>query len=329
MAAAIRAAQPADWPAVAELLAASGLPTAGLREHFASALVAVESGGVVGSAALELYPEGALLRSVAVSAAARGSGIGRELTQAAIRLAERRHAPAIYLLTTTAERYFPKFGFETISRGAVPLSIQSSVEFTSACPASAAVMRRRLRIVRAATLDDLPALIDIYNHYVLHTAITFDLRPITPDERRAWFEDHRGGRHRVLVAAGPDGSCLGYATTSRWRPKAAYETTVEASVYCRPDVVASGCGSLLYTALFEAIAAEDIHRIVAGISLPNAASVRLHERFGFSQVGVFHAVGRKFDRYWDVAWFERPLTLENAAGAIVRAGTARPSRPPA
>lgn len=165
-------------------------------------------------------------------------------------------------------------------------------------------------LVRSATPDDLPALTAIYNHYVEHTTITFDLRPFEPHERRGWFEDHStSGRHRLLVAADRDGGCLGYATTSRWRPKAAYDTTVEASVYCAPAAVGRGVGSALYRALFEAIAGEDVHRIVAGISLPNPASIRLHERFGFQAVGVFHNVGRKFDRYWDVAWFERPLKL--------------------
>ena len=109
------------------------------------------------------------------------------------------------------------------------------------------------------------------------------------------------------MAADPDGTLLGYATTSRWRPKAAYDTTVESSVYCRPDVVGRGIGSALYSALFESLAGEDIHRIVAGVSQPNPASVALHLRFGFRQVGVFSNVGRKFGEYWDVAWFERPL----------------------
>jgi phosphinothricin acetyltransferase len=163
--------------------------------------------------------------------------------------------------------------------------------------------------IRPAAIEDLPALTAIYNHYVVHTAITFDLQPFAPEQRRPWFDDHAAaGRHRLLVAAGADGSCLGYATTSRWRPKAAYDTTVESSVYCHPEAAGRGVGSALYAALFEAIAHEDVHRIVAGISLPNAASVRLHERFGFAPVGVFHAVGRKFDRYWDVAWYERPLS---------------------
>src|SRR5258708_7052449 len=162
--------------------------------------------------------------------------------------------------------------------------------------------------IRPAVLDDLPALTSIYNHYVVNTPIPFAPQPFEPEGRRAWFDDHSSsGRHRLLVAIDPDGSLLGYATTSRWRPKAAYDTTVESSVYCRPDVVGHGVGTALYSALLEALAVEDVHRIVAGISQPNPVSVALHLRFGFRQVGVFSKVGRKFGQYWDVAWFERAL----------------------
>jgi phosphinothricin acetyltransferase len=162
-------------------------------------------------------------------------------------------------------------------------------------------------MIRPATLDDLPALTEIYNHYVINTAITFDLQRFTPAGRRAWFDDHRpDGRHRLLVAI-DDERVVGYATSSRWRPKAAYDTTVESSVYIHPDAVGHGIGTALYSALFEALSAEDIHTIVAGISLPNPASVALHERFGFRPVGVFGEVGRKFDRYWDVAWYQRDV----------------------
>jgi phosphinothricin acetyltransferase len=166
-------------------------------------------------------------------------------------------------------------------------------------------------VIRAATLGDLPALTDIYNHYVIDTTITFDLRPFTADERQPWFDDHKAsGPHRLLVATDARGVCVGYASTSRWRPKPAYNTTVEASVYCHPDALGKGYGTALYTALFRSLEFEDVQTIVAGVSLPNPASVSFHERFGFQSVGVFHAVGRKFDKYWDVAWFERPLKLE-------------------
>jgi len=160
--------------------------------------------------------------------------------------------------------------------------------------------------VRPAVAADLAALTAIYNHYVVHTPITFDVTPFAPRERRAWFDAHAGsGRHRLLVAADGD-EVLGYATTSRWRPKAAYDTTVESSVYVRHDRVGRGIGRQLYAALFAAVAREDVHTIVAGVALPNDASIALHQRCGFAQVGIFREVGRKFDRRWDVAWFQRP-----------------------
>src|SRR4249920_2853510 len=84
--------------------------------------------------------------------------------------------------------------------------------------------------VRAATLDDLEALTHIYNHYVVNTAITFDLRTFAAPERQEWFDDHRdSGPHRLLVATDGHNRCLGYASSSRWRPKPAYNTTVETS----------------------------------------------------------------------------------------------------
>ena len=161
--------------------------------------------------------------------------------------------------------------------------------------------------IRAAVDADLTALTEIYNHYIVHTPITFDLNPVTPDERRPWFSEHAAeGRHRLLVAE-EDGRVMGYASTSRFRPKAAYDTTVESSVYCRAGAVGRGIGTMLYRELFQSIAGEDVHQIVAGVTQPNAASVALHTRAGFQPVGVFSSVGRKFDRYWDVAWFQRAL----------------------
>jgi phosphinothricin acetyltransferase len=163
--------------------------------------------------------------------------------------------------------------------------------------------------VRPARREDLPQLTEIYNHYVLHTPVTFDLEPYSVEGRVAWFQQFGpGGRHRLLVAEDA-GAVVGYAGTMRFRPKAAYDVTVETTIYCRPETAGTGVGSRLYSALFAAIAGEDIRRILAGYTLPNPASAALHERFGFRRVGVFSQIGRKFGRYWDVAWTERPLHL--------------------
>jgi len=140
----IRRAVTDDMDGVEELLARNHLPLAGWREHVATTLVARQDGEVVGSAALEPYADGVLLRSVAVAPHLRGRGLGRDLTEAALRLARELHAPAVYLLTTTAAGFFPRFGFESIARGDVPASVQTSIEFTSACPATATVMRKTL-----------------------------------------------------------------------------------------------------------------------------------------------------------------------------------------
>jgi len=133
-----------DYEVIVRLIEAQHLPVEGLRDHLGTTLVAREDGVIVGSAALEVYRDGALLRSVAVAQARQGTGVGRDLTDAAIGLAQALHVSALYLLTTTAERYFPRFGFERIDRTDVPPSVQASVEFVSACPASAVVMRKRL-----------------------------------------------------------------------------------------------------------------------------------------------------------------------------------------
>jgi len=140
----VEAARPVDGDEVLGLLRRSGLPVEGLTEHLSTTLVAKEDGRIVGSAALEMYPDGALLRSLAVDEQEQGRGLGHELTSAAIQLANDLHAPAIYLLTTTAEGFFPRFGFERITRADVPATVQRSVEFISACPSSATVMRKSL-----------------------------------------------------------------------------------------------------------------------------------------------------------------------------------------
>lgn len=163
--------------------------------------------------------------------------------------------------------------------------------------------------IRPALPTDLPRLTEIYNYYVINTAITFDLEPHTVERRAQWLAEHSTtGRHRLLVAE-EDGRVVGYASTSRFRDRAAYDTTAEASIYCAPQATGCGLGRALYGELFAAVANEDINRLAAGITLPNEASVALHRRFGFVPVGIFTQVGRKFGRYWDVAWYERPQRL--------------------
>jgi len=140
----IRRAKDSDLVAVERLLAASNLPTDGVRDNFSSFVVADDNGAITGAIGLEKYGSAALLRSAVVSAESRGSGIGRKLVEQLVRRAEEAGVDELYLLTTTAEDYFPKFGFIRTSRAAVPDSVKSSAEFRGACPDTAVVMTRRL-----------------------------------------------------------------------------------------------------------------------------------------------------------------------------------------
>ena len=161
--------------------------------------------------------------------------------------------------------------------------------------------------IRPATEADLPALVDIYNHYVLHTPITFDVDPYTVESRRPWFDLFAPiGRYRLLVAE-VAGRVVGYSSSRPLRDKAAYDTSVEVSVYLHHEHTGRGLGRRLYEALFQSLEGEDIHRLFAGITLPNPTSIALHERLGFVHTGVWRQVGRKAGQYWDVAWMERAI----------------------
>src|SRR5688500_5830744 len=141
----IRPAAPGDLPGVERLLTDSDLPLAGVRENFGDFVVAEANGEIVGVAGLEVCCDDALLRSVAVRPEWRSRGVGRALVTNAIASAESRGFRALYLLTTTAEHYFPSFGFKKIERADVPEAVRATDEFTTACPASAAVMSRSLK----------------------------------------------------------------------------------------------------------------------------------------------------------------------------------------
>lgn len=136
-----------DLPDILTLLERSDLPKDSIANHVTTTLVARKANRIVGSAALELYGTGALLRSVAVDEPIRGQGIGRKLTDAALELARRHKIKTVFLLTETASQFFLRFGFRPVSRSQMPDTVKRSVEFSSACPTSAQVMVRHLEKV--------------------------------------------------------------------------------------------------------------------------------------------------------------------------------------
>ncbi|HWU55360.1 MAG TPA: GNAT family N-acetyltransferase [Rhizomicrobium sp.] len=163
--------------------------------------------------------------------------------------------------------------------------------------------RDETALIRRIEPRDLPALLDIYNHYVRETPITFDIEPRTLAQRKAWLESFVAqGRYQCFVVV-RSGAAVGWASSHPYNERAAYGTTVSSSIYLAPGAAGQGLGRRLYAALFDALAAEDVHRVFGGITLPNEVSVRLHRSFGFEHVGTYKEVGRKFGRYWDVATY--------------------------
>jgi len=162
-------------------------------------------------------------------------------------------------------------------------------------------------VIRPAQETDLPRLTEIYNYYIRETAVTFEVEAYSVEQRKPWLAQFgETGRYRILVAE-RDGSVVGWANSRRFHERAAYAPTVESSIYLDPAARGQRIGTQLYGALFDLLRGEDLHRAIGGITLPNHASVALHRRLGFTPVGVMREVGRKFDRWWDVGWFQKDL----------------------
>ena len=140
----IRRAKSSDLSAVESLLTASDLPTDGVRDNFSGFVVADDNGAIAGAIGLEKYGSVALLRSAVVAPDHRGTGVGRKLVEQLLERAEEAGVDELYLLTTTAEKYFPRFGFTRTTRATVPDAVKASAEFRGACPDTAVVMTRPL-----------------------------------------------------------------------------------------------------------------------------------------------------------------------------------------
>lgn len=159
--------------------------------------------------------------------------------------------------------------------------------------------------IRYAVREDLPILLDIYNHAIMHTAATFDLAAQSIDEREGWFSQF--GERYPLIVAEREGCVAGYCCLTAFRSKPAYSRTAELSIYLDRDCRGSGIGTALMERIIGIARERRFHVIIAAITGGNETSVRLHHKFGFVPIGVFKEVGFKFDAWQDVHFFQ--LTL--------------------
>lgn len=161
--------------------------------------------------------------------------------------------------------------------------------------------------LRRAQEDDLPAITALYNYFVEKTVVTFDIGAFTVEARRSWLAQFAASGPHQLFIAEVEGRLAGYAGTMSHRKKAAYATSVETTIYVDPSFARMGVGRALYGRLFDALRGEDVRSALAAVTAPNPASAAFHRAFGFTEIGVFHEVGRKFGRFHDVLWLEKRL----------------------
>ncbi len=155
-------------------------------------------------------------------------------------------------------------------------------------------------IIRTAEERDMPQLLDIYNYEVEHGFATFDLTPKTMDQRMVWFQEHNVNNHPLIVAE-EDGKAVGYASLSSYRPKEAYKTTVELSIYVDRDYRRKGIAGKLASNIIEiAKERDDVHSVISVITGGNEASALLHEHLGFVHCGTMKEMGMKFGKMLDI-----------------------------
>ena len=167
-------------------------------------------------------------------------------------------------------------------------------------------------MIRPATAADASAVAAIYNHYVISTTITFEEEAVTQGEMASRIESVSAQLPWYVCER--DGVVIGYAYATPWRVRSAYRFSVETTVYVAPGCAGQGAGKQLYSALIDALRGKGIQVVLGGIAQPNVASVALHENLGFEKVAHFKRVGRKFEQWIDVGYWELQLgTLELSA----------------
>lgn len=162
--------------------------------------------------------------------------------------------------------------------------------------------------IRDATSTDSSSIAKIYNHYILHDHCTFEIEPINQDEMNVRIQKVQQTLNLPWIVLIVEDNIVGYAYATQWKPREAYLRTAEVSVYLDKKAKGRGYGALLYEELIERLRTRGLHALLAGISLPNDASIKLHESLGFEKVGQLKEVGNKFDRWIDVGYWE--LILE-------------------
>ncbi len=161
-------------------------------------------------------------------------------------------------------------------------------------------------MIREAKDQDAEAIAEIYNYYICNTVITFEEENLNPSDLVDRIQKVQESGYSWLVAE-DKGKVIGYAYSSKWSDRAAYKNTAEVSVYLSPHIKSKGWGTKLYEALFSRLRERSIHVVIGGITLPNPASIAIHEKFGMEKVAHFKQVGYKYGEWLDVGYWQVQL----------------------
>lgn len=159
-------------------------------------------------------------------------------------------------------------------------------------------------MIRDAKPSDAESIAAIYNHYILNTAVTFEEAEISAAEAQSRIHEAQDQSLPYIIREDKAGSVMGYAYASKWKGRCAYRYSVEVSVYLHPDKTGRGTGTQLYAELLERLTELEYHAVIGGISLPNPASIALHEKFGMKKVAQFSEIGFKFGKWVDVGYWQ-------------------------
>ncbi len=162
-------------------------------------------------------------------------------------------------------------------------------------------------MIRTVLDKDADSIVEIYNYYISETVITFEEETITAEEMLTRISKIQADNLPWLVAEDESGQVIGYAYASQWRERFSYRFSVEVTVYLSAEHSDKGIGSRLYDVLFSELKLRSIHTVIGGITLPNPASVGIHEKFGMVQVAHFKEVGYKFNQWLDVGYWQGSL----------------------
>jgi L-amino acid N-acyltransferase YncA len=299
-----------DLEQMAALTRACGLPALADRPQAAAAIARDGEGLPIGFGSCERHGDHAVLARIAVCPRSRGAGVGGSLMDSILRQLIATGVQSVALLAIGGQDFFSRFGFNKVDAADLPPALRESGQFDRADPVLASPMRLDLRgatLVRPARRDDMPAVLAIYNDAVAQTTATYDYDPRPLEAQLAQYDQKMLEGYGFHVAVTPDGTVAGFSTYGLYRPRPGWRFACEHSVYVAAPWRGRGVGLSLLPPIMCHARKRGFHTMIGVVDADNAASLRMHRRAGFVEVGTVREGGYKFDRWLDVAFLQAML----------------------